>query len=75
MFPRTERERERESIDLSGPKNFLKNNRSETRIHLIKSKMDETAINEVIVNHKEPVVPIFEEIDNPLIDLDCFILM
>ncbi|KFK44248.1 hypothetical protein AALP_AA1G234000 [Arabis alpina] len=65
----------KESLDFSGHKTYPRNNRSETRIHRISSKIDETAIKEVIENHKEPVVPIFEEIGNPLIDLDCFIFL
>ncbi|CAH2033531.1 unnamed protein product [Thlaspi arvense] len=65
----------KDSLDLSRPKNFSQNNRSETRIHRISSKIDETAIKEAVEGHKEPVVPIFEEIGNPLIDLDCFIFL
>lgn len=37
--------------------------------------MDEIVINKVIVNYKELVVLIFEEIDNFLIELDWFIFM
>lgn len=65
----------KDSLDLSRPKIFPKNNRSETRIHRIGSKIDETAIKEVLESHKEQVGPIFEEIGNPLIDLDCFIFL
>ncbi|KAL1207998.1 hypothetical protein V5N11_022042 [Cardamine amara subsp. amara] len=66
----------KDSLDLYGPKTFHKSNRlSETRIHRIGSKIEETIIREVIANHKEPVVPIFEEVGNPLIDLDCFIFL
>lgn len=66
----------KDSIDLYGPKTCHKSNRSETRIHRISSKIDETIIREVIANHKEPVVPMYEEVGgNPLIDLDCFIFL
>lgn len=65
----------KDSLDLSGRKTCHKSNRSEPRIHRISSKIDETIIREVITNHKEPVVPIFEEVGNPLIDLDCFIFL
>ncbi|CAA7047815.1 unnamed protein product [Microthlaspi erraticum] len=65
----------KDNLDLSRPKIFPKNNRSETRIHRIGSKMGETAIKEVLESHKEPVGPIIEEIGNPLIDLDCFIFL
>lgn len=65
----------KDSLDMSGPKTCNKRNRSETRIHRISSKIDETIIREVIANQKEPVVPTFEEVGNPLIDLDCFIFL
>ncbi|XP_010459861.1 PREDICTED: putative protein TPRXL [Camelina sativa] len=67
----------KDSIDLYVPKTCChKSNISETRIHRISSKIDETMIREVEGNHKEPVVPMFEEVlGNPLIDLDCFIFL
>ncbi|CAN6868926.1 unnamed protein product [Brassica oleracea] len=48
---------------------------SKTKVHRISSKRGERAVNKVILNHKEPVVPIFQEIGNPLIDLDSFIFL
>ncbi|XP_010501544.1 PREDICTED: uncharacterized protein LOC104778811, partial [Camelina sativa] len=66
----------KDSIDLYGPKTCChKSNISETRIHRISSKIDETIIRKVVTNHKEPVVPMYEEVGNPLIDLDCFIFL
>ncbi|KAF8082459.1 hypothetical protein N665_0824s0007 [Sinapis alba] len=63
------------SLDLSRLKTFPKNNRSETRIHRISSKINTTTIKEVVESHKELDVPMLEEIGNPLIDLDCFIFL
>ncbi|ESQ34647.1 hypothetical protein EUTSA_v10009526mg [Eutrema salsugineum] len=65
----------KDSLDLSLPKTFPKNNRSGTQIHRISSKINDTTMKEVIESHKEPVVPISEELGNPLIDLDCFIFL
>lgn len=65
----------KDSLDLSRLKTFPKNNRSETRIHRISSKINTTTIKEVVESHMEPVVPMLEEIGNPLIDLDCFIFL
>ncbi|CAH8327522.1 unnamed protein product [Eruca vesicaria subsp. sativa] len=65
----------KDSLDLSRLKTFPKNNRSETRIHRISSKINTTTIKEVVESHVEPVVPMLEEIGNPLIDLDCFIFL
>ncbi|KAF3606273.1 hypothetical protein DY000_02046088 [Brassica cretica] len=65
----------KDSLDLSRLKTFPKNNRSETRIHRISSKINTTTIREVVESDKEPVVPMLEEIGNPLIDLDCFIFL
>ncbi|KAG7647109.1 hypothetical protein AtNW77_Chr1g0024131 [Arabidopsis thaliana] len=65
----------KDSLDLSGRKICHMSNRSEPRIHRISSKIDQTIIREVITKDREPVVPIFEEVGNPLIDLDCFIFL
>ncbi|KAG2303495.1 hypothetical protein Bca52824_032146 [Brassica carinata] len=65
----------KDSLDLSRLKTFPKNNRSETRIHRINSKIDITTIKEVVESDKESAVPMLEEIGNPLIDLDCFIFL
>ncbi|CAF2084745.1 BnaA06g15220D [Brassica napus] len=66
----------KDSLDLSRLKTFPKNSRSETtRIHRISSKINTTTIKEVVESHMEPVVPMLEEIGNPLIDLDCFIFL
>ncbi|KAJ0257540.1 F242 protein [Hirschfeldia incana] len=65
----------KDSLDLSRLKTFPRNNRSETRIHRIGSKINTTTIKEVVESHMETDVPMFEEIGNPLIDLDCFIFL
>lgn len=45
----------------------------ETCIHRISSKIDEVAVEEALANHDSDAP--MEDIDNPLISLDCFIFL
>ncbi|XP_050213097.1 uncharacterized protein LOC126664641 [Mercurialis annua] len=52
----------------------LKINR-ETCVHRIRSKIDEVAVEEAVGQYDSEVTPMEEDIDNPLISLDCFIFV
>ncbi|KDP32891.1 hypothetical protein JCGZ_12183 [Jatropha curcas] len=56
------------------PRSCLKNNR-QTCIHRISSKINEVAVQQALAQHDSESVPMEEDIDNPLISLDCFIFL
>ncbi|CAN6583312.1 unnamed protein product [Malus baccata var. baccata] len=51
----------------------LKSRETEMRIHRITSKIDEVAAGEAVADHMDSLPA--EDIDNPLISLDCFIFV
>ncbi|KAJ4822658.1 hypothetical protein Tsubulata_035932 [Turnera subulata] len=69
----------RENLRLASPSlnpSPRRNNRSETRIHRITSRIDEVAVEAALAHPDVGDPPIaMEDIDNPLISLDCFIFL
>ncbi|XP_021819240.1 segmentation polarity homeobox protein engrailed [Prunus avium] len=51
----------------------LRSRETETRIHRISSKIDEVAVGEALADYMDSLPA--EDIDNPLISLDCFIFL
>ncbi|GMI82951.1 hypothetical protein like AT1G21510 [Hibiscus trionum] len=62
------------SNDPSTPLNHCLRNR-ETFVHRISSKIDETALRAALSSQQENEPVTMEDIDNPLISLDCFIFL
>ncbi|KAG5221963.1 protein TPRXL [Salix suchowensis] len=59
-------------INSSQPRSSVRNR--ETCIHRISSKIDEDAVKEALAQQESDSIPM-EDIDNPLISLDCFIFL
>ncbi|KAJ6735884.1 hypothetical protein OIU85_018125 [Salix viminalis] len=59
-------------ISSSQPRSCLRNR--ETCIHRTSSKVDEVAVDEALAHQDNDSIPM-EDIDNPLISLDCFIFL
>ncbi|GFY96542.1 hypothetical protein Acr_11g0008480 [Actinidia rufa] len=69
----------KENFRPSSPGNNLSRNRPcltkrESRIYNVGFKIDEIAAGEAVSNHDDDAIPM-EDIDNPLIALDCFIFL
>ncbi|KAG6624359.1 hypothetical protein CIPAW_16G021200 [Carya illinoinensis] len=52
---------------------YLRNR--EMQIHRVGSKIDEVAVGKAVSDHDMDSIPMEEDIDNPLISLDCFIFL
>lgn len=68
-----------ENLRPASPNNILTRNRENLRnkgtcTHHIGSKIDEMEVGEGLVNEDSKSIPL-EDIDNPLIALDCFIFL